>query len=133
MPENKIDDYVAKYIAIRDRRREIKKSFDTEDKELRDVQELLAGRLRMFMDENKLENLKTAHGTCYTTTQFSASLADPDAFMAYVVANQKFDLLDRRANATAVKAFVEVHHSPPPGCNLSAIQQVGVRRKGEKE
>jgi hypothetical protein len=48
--------------------------------------------------------------------------------MRYVIANQKFELLDRRANVTAVKEFVKENKEQPPGCNLSAVETVGVRR-----
>jgi hypothetical protein len=43
--------------------------------------------------------------------------------------HNKFELLDRRANATAVKAYVKDTNQLPPGCNLNAIQSIGVRRK----
>jgi len=48
--------------------------------------------------------------------------------MKFVVDNNKFELLDRRANATAVKDYVAANNVLPPGCNLSAICTVGVRR-----
>jgi len=50
--------------------------------------------------------------------------------MDYVTTNKLFDLLDRRANTTAVKAFVKKNNQLPPGCNLSAVETVGVRRPG---
>ena len=116
------------YIQVRDALARVDAKWEKERKPLLEIQERLSGRIRKFMDDNKLENLKTAHGTCYTSTRFTASLADPDIFMKHVIATGQFDLLDRRANSTAVKDYVNEHNELPPGCNLNAVQTVGVRR-----
>lgn len=121
---------IAQYIQVRDRIKEIEDETKAKLRPLRDVQEVLSGIIQGFMDTHNLENLKTEHGTCYKSTRHTASLADPEAFMNYVIQNGKFDLLDRRANATAVKDFVAANKALPPGCNLTAIQSLGVRRKG---
>lgn len=118
------------FIEVRDKIAEVKDRQAAELKPLLEIQEVLAGRIQAFMQANKLENLKTSAGTCYVSTRYSASLADPEAFMQYVIANSAFDLMDRRANVTAVKDFVSAHKQLPPGCNLSAIETLGVRRPG---
>ena len=128
-----IDKRVAQFVAIRDKRRLIKEQFDAADKPLRELQDILSGRLHAFMDASNVKNLKTAHGTCYVSTRYTASLADPEVFMQFVIANRLFSLIDRRANAAAVKDYVSEHNVLPPGCNLSGIQTVGVRRGNEKE
>ena len=122
---------VQQYVSVRDALRKLEDKYEAERKPLLDVQELLAGKLRAFMEGNNLENLKTEHGTCYTSTRWTTSLADPDIFMKFVIGNNKFDLLDRRANATAVKEYVQEHNELPPGCNLNAVQTLGVRRAGK--
>lgn len=129
-----IDKKVEQFIALRDKRRALKAQFEEADKSLRVLQETLEGQLSAFMSANKTENLKTAHGTCYTTVRYSASLADADAFMNFVIGHQAFDLLDRRANATACRDYLAEHKDMPliPGCNLSALEHVGVRRKSTK-
>lgn len=120
---------VKQFIQLRDKIKELEDAHKEKLKPLRDLQEVVAGRISAFMTANKLENLKTAAGTCYTTTKTTASLADPEAFMKYVIENNAFDLMDRRANATAVKDFVKANNGHlPPGCNLNTIETVGVRR-----
>jgi hypothetical protein len=59
-------------------------------------------------------------------------LADPEAFMKYVIDNQAFDMLDRKANVTAVKEYVQETGALPPGVNLSSIKTIGVRRASGK-
>lgn len=132
--QHPISDDMAKrtdqFIQVRDTIKRIEAEHVAKLKPLREIQEILAGRIQAFMDANNLENLKTAHGTCYKSTRHTATLADPKAFMDYVISMKQFDLLDRRANATAVKAFVQQHKQLPPGCNLNAIETLGVRRRG---
>lgn len=118
----------AQYIAIRDKLKALDEAHEKVRKPLVEIQEQLSGIISAFMEANKLENLKTESGTCYTSVRYTASLADPALFMKYVIDNGQFDLIDRRANATAVKDFVKEHGNLPPGCNLNAIQSVGVRR-----
>jgi len=130
MPED-INKRVEQYITIRDKLKELDAAHEEKCKPLRELQEVLSGKLRTFMEANNLDNLKTEAGTCYTSTRYTASLADPDAFMKFVINNKLFDLLDRRANNTAVKEYVNEHNSLPPGCNLNQVQTVGVRRAGK--
>jgi hypothetical protein len=125
-----MDKRLQQYITVRDAIKRLDENHNNARKNLLDLQERVGGKIRAFMDANKLENLKTEHGTAYTTTVFSASVADPDLFMRYVIEHKEFDLLDRRANKTAVVAFVKEHKGLPPGVNLNSVQNLGVRRKG---
>ena len=131
MPSD-MDVRVKQYIALRDRIKQIDDAHETERKKYVTLLEEVGGLLRVFLEANKLENLKTEHGTAYVSTRYTASLADPDAFMKFVIDNKEFELLDRRANATAVKEYTHEHNTLPPGVNLNAMQTVGVRRPSGK-
>ncbi len=117
-----------RFVELRDKIKEIEDKCKADVKTLKEYQEKVAGHIHTFLTENKLQNLKTATGTCYVKVRRTASLSDPDAFMTYVVDNQAFDLIDRRANSTAVQEFVKKFKSLPPGVNLNTIEDVGVRR-----
>lgn len=119
---------VQQYIAVRDKIKEREAAHKEELKPLKETLEKLGGVLLQFMEETGSEGIRTDNGTCYITTRYSASLADADAFMRFVVETKSFDLLDRKANATAVRDYVEKHTALPPGVNLSSIRQVGVKR-----
>jgi len=123
-----VDKRVSQYIQVRDAIAKAKEKHEAELKPLVDLQNLLTGWLQEFMDTAGAENVKTSHGTCYQSTRYTASLADPEAFMAFVKSTSQYDLLDRKANVTAVKDYVAEHNTLPPGVNLSAIKTVGVRR-----
>jgi hypothetical protein len=81
-----------------------------------------------YLDKEKLESAKTEHGTVYTYTKRTASVADGEAFMSYVMAHGAFELIERRANVTAVIDFAEEHGTLPPGVALNQRQTVGVRK-----
>jgi len=123
----------AQYVQVRDALKRLAEEYDAKKKPLQDLLDRLEGKISSFLDANGVDSIKTESGTAYRSTRYSASLADPDAFMRYVVDNQQFDLLDRRANVTAVKAFVKKNNALPPGVNMSATQTLGVRRGGAKE
>jgi hypothetical protein len=116
------------YVAVRDKIREMEARHEAELKGPKETLQKLGGIIQKFLDDNKLESLKTAAGTCYISTRWTASLKDADAFMRFVIDNEQFDLLERRASATAVKDYVADHNTLPPGVSLNALASVGVRR-----
>jgi hypothetical protein len=48
--------------------------------------------------------------------------------MDYVIQHNAWDLIDRKANVTAVEGFINQHNSPPPGVNFASVFVAGVRR-----
>lgn len=120
--------YVEAYVVVRDKIKAANDAFAETIKADVELQNMLTAWLTNRLEAVGAESVKTKAGTAYTTTRYSASLADPKAFMDYIIANDKFDLLDRKANSTAVRDFVQETGSLPPGANLSAIRTVGVRR-----
>lgn len=120
---------IEQYIAVRDKIKELEDRHTEALKPLHEIKAMLSGWLQQFLDTTGSEAVKTEHGTAFLTTRYSATLADPKAFMDFVIANQKFDLLDKRANAPAVRDYVEANKTLPPGCTLTPVQTVGVRRK----
>ncbi len=124
----RLDKWIQQYLALRDRIKKIEES----KKPYTEAMEALNGMMQSFLDESGSESIKTKFGTCYSSVRYSASLADAKAFMDYVISNEAFELLDRKANTTAVKAFVEENSTLPPGCNLTALRTVGVRSPTKK-
>lgn len=123
---------IAQYVQCRDLIAKIKERQEQELKPYTQLLEQISAKIQQFMDTNNVVNVKSKAGTAHFTSKQTASLADPDAFMQFVISNSKFDLLDRRANATAVRAFVEETKTLPPGCNINTIRTLGVRRPSGK-
>jgi len=127
-----IEKRVKQYVAVRDLIKGMKDRHEKELEELVDIQNKLTGVIQQCLEAVGAESIKTSEGTAYTTTRYTASLADPKAFMDYVISNSMFDLLDRKANSTAVRDHVAEKGLLPPGVNLSSISTVGVRRASGK-
>lgn len=119
---------VKNYVAIRDKMKEIAERHSEELKPFVDMQNELTAKLTGILEATDAQSIKTSEGTVYASTRYSASLADPKAFMDYVIENKTWELLDRKANSTACRDFVEAKGSEPPGVKLSAIRTLGVRR-----
>lgn len=121
---------ISQFIWVRDQLAKIDKQWEDEREEMVLHKSRLEGKIHKFLlDHNITGSVKTKAGTAYTSTKYTASLADPKAFMDYVVNTGQFDLLERRASVTAVKQFIEDNNGQlPAGCNLSSHTSLRVRR-----
>jgi hypothetical protein len=131
-PGQIVDKRVAQYIQVRDAIKRMNDEHEARIKPLVEIQNMLTGWMQDFLEKAGADSIKTSHGTCYSTTRYSASLADPEAFMSFVLDNKAYDLLDRKANVTACRDYTDEKGRPPPGVNLSSIKTVGVRRASGK-
>jgi hypothetical protein len=55
-------------------------------------------------------------------------VADKEAFLTYVRTHEAFELLDLRANKTAVEEFVAANADLPPGVNWNTQRTVNFRQ-----
>ena len=119
---------VDQYVKLRDRIKALDDEHKARMKPFREMLEKLNGVLLQHLISVQGDSVRTGAGTVYRTEKKSASLADPEAFMRYVIENEVWDLLDRKANVTAVEDFISENKSPPPGVNFASRYEVGVRR-----
>ena len=130
---------VDQYVKLRDRIKQLDEEHKDKMKPYRETLEKLNSDLLSRLAAVGAENIQTAAGTVYKTEKKSASVADRNSFWTYVVATGNWDLLDWKANVTAVeehineqidaaKANPAITPSPPPGVNYSSTFVVGVRR-----
>ncbi len=123
----RVDKLVADYIATRDYIKKLKEKHKQELAEFELALEKLAGRLLLFLDYHGQEMARTAEGTVSATFRDTASLSDPDVFMEFVAEHGLYELLDRRANATACKDFAKDTGTLPPGVRINTLRGVSVR------
>lgn len=119
---------VAQYVALRDKINEMKERHKAELKPYMDVLDGLNAVLLQHLNATNSNSVATDAGTAYKTEKRSASIADGEAFMRYVIGGELWDLLDRKANVTAVDDHIKEHGVAPPGVNFSTRVEVGVRR-----
>lgn len=119
---------IGQYVALRDALELLQKRHDEEKKPLSSLLQKVGGVIQAELDASNTDSVKTKAGTAYTSVKHTATVADPDGFMKFVIEKGLFDLLERRANSTAVKDYVQKHNSLPTGVNLNALASIGVRR-----
>lgn len=127
-----VEELVRLYLTVRDKITLIKDRHVKELEKWVDYQKKLTGEITDFMTQHGVDSVKTTAGTAYSSVKFTASLADPEAFMKYVIDNKQWDLLDRKANVTACRAYVDENNQLPPGVNLSSQETLGVRSPSKK-
>jgi hypothetical protein len=129
--EPALDTMVENYVRVRDRLKEADEAHKRKTAEARQWMEdqnlAILGRLQAI----GVDNVKTKHGTAYRTVKKSATVADGSVFRKFVIDNSSWDLIDVRANAPAVSAWIKAHETPPPGVNYTETEVVGVRRASE--
>ena len=124
-----IEQRIDQYVKLRDL---IKEKDNAHKEAMTPYRESLEGLNSLLLDYlNKIgvDSAATKAGTVYRNLKESTSLEDADAFMRYVIGSEAWELMERKANLTAVREFVTEHGALPPGVKLSSIQTVGVRRK----
>lgn len=123
-----VETIVAAYIQVRDQKAELKAKQAEEIKRFDEALDKLEGMALAALQQAGAESLRTSAGTVYQSTRTSATVADKSAFMDYVKDNGAYDLLDVRANKTAVEDFLSQHQDTPPGVVIRREVTVGFRR-----
>lgn len=124
----KLSEAVSLYIQMRDKKAQMKADFEASIAPLNEKMEKLEAKLLDVFNKTGMDSVKTEHGTAYTTTRTTASVADRDTFMDYVKANEEWSLLEVRASKTAVEQFKAIHDDIPPGVSIREERVVNIRR-----
>lgn len=123
-----INKRVEQYVMLRDQIKEKDDAHKEAMKPAKDALEKLGNLLMDHLNTAGVESVKAAGGTFYKSSKKSASLADADAFMTFVIEKEAFHLLDRKANSTAVEDFTRENGVLPPGVKFSVVSTINVRR-----
>src|SRR5262245_4612206 len=126
-PPPKLDDLVGYYIAVRDEIATVESRHVMELKKLKSMREELEGLLFAALDASGVESARTDRGTVTSMIRYSASCsADPEGFMQFVIENEQFDLLERRACVIPCMDFAKEHNMLPPGVKINSIRNLKV-------
>ncbi len=125
---NDVNALVAAYIKLRDQKAELKAKQAEEMKVYDDALAKLEAQAKSILADSGVESIKCSSGTVYSSVATSATVADKSVFMDYIREHEAYDLLDVRANKTAVQDFVTEHEDVPPGVTIRREIRVGFRR-----
>lgn len=124
----KMDELVQKYIQIREKRSRLKVEYEAKVAPYIEAQERIEALLLSMFGELGVDSVKTQEGTAYTATRVSATVADWDAFIAFVKNNDAYEMIERRVSKTAVEQYKAANEDLPPGVNWSETRVVNFRR-----
>ena len=119
----KMDDVVAKYVSLRDKKKETVERHKTELKPFDDALDALEGIMGKHLNEVGADSIKTPHGTFYRQTRVTARVADWAKVLDFAVENERYDLFERRVNKAVVEEIGAV-----PGVEVDTMVVVNVRR-----
>lgn len=125
-----VDTVVSKYIALRDKRSELKKAYDAEDDKYKDAMSkceswLLAQANALGVDNFAVKGV----GTAIKGKSMQVSCKDWHAFHDFVKEYDQLDMFERRISRNVLKAYMEAHDSEiPPGLDVIFEQTITVRR-----
>lgn len=125
---DKLGMYIEKYVAVRDRKKEMEARHKEELAPLNEALNALEDYFQKQMEKLGLEQLKSDGGTAYRSTQTSVTTSDKNAFLDYVRQHDAWHLVDARPAKTAINELVEETGLTPPGVDVKNFVKVNVRR-----
>lgn len=126
VPTINFSKYIEKYIALRAKKKAIQDRHKAELAPYNEWLDKLGAELLKALDTTGQDSAKSEAGTVYRTTKKSASLKDPAAFLDFIIKESAWDMMDKKANTTAVEDYIEEHGVEPPGVEFTRVIEVGV-------
>lgn len=124
----KLDLIVERFIQMRDRKAEMKAAYEASVADLNTGMAKLENAIMATLNEQGVESVRTAAGTAFKSVTNSATIADWDAYLAFVKENDRFDMLEKRCAKLAVEQYRAANDDLPPGVNWKSAVTVNVRR-----
>lgn len=122
-------DLVEKYIKLRDAKAKAKGRYEDQVAELTAVMDRIEAAILAEFTKAGIDSCSTGEGTAYRSVKTSASVADWDATLNFIRANDLWHMLERRVSKDAVVQWKNENNDLPPGLNWNEIVSINVRRK----
>lgn len=124
-----LDDVVGKYIQLRDRKAQIKKEYSDKVEKIDEAMAKIENAILATFDKmGGVQSIRTTHGTPYISLRESVTVADRDSYFDFVREHEAWDMLESRANKTAVLQYKQEHDELPPGLNYRAERMINIKR-----
>jgi hypothetical protein len=119
---------VETYVKLRDAK---KVADDAHKQKMAKVNEALSkleGKLLTELNASGAESIRTNAGTAFKSTKTSATVADWDATLQFVLEHGMYNMLEKRVSKQAVEEFKAEHNDLPPGVTWREELTISVRR-----
>jgi hypothetical protein len=121
---------VEEYIKLRDTKKAAEDRFSEWEKEAYgNRMNQLEMELLDILNQLGADNLSGPSGTVHKIHKTSVTVADAASFRRHVIGEEAWELIDWRANKTAINEMVEAGDGVPPGINRTTHITVGIRKK----
>ena len=127
-----VKEEIARYLDLRAKKAameaDLAAALEPINKEMEDIE----ASIKQKAADTGVSSFKTEAGTAFLTTVDRASVADWTAVLDFVTVNERYDMLTRGVNKTAVREYVAEHGLLPPGANYTRVINVNVRKPSTK-
>lgn len=124
------DRLASAYIKMRDKRSELQKAFDEEDRKIEAQMEMVAEELLKLCKSIGADSIKTQAGTVFRSVQTRYETTDWDSMYAFIKEHDIPQVLFKRISSTNMKQFLDENPNlMPVGLNINNKYTVTVRRK----
>lgn len=127
--EMTVDRAVKIYVRIRDAKDALTRKFNEDEAALKAQMAEITAFLTAEAHRTGVDGFKTEHGTVYKKEKLTASCADWDIFLPWVVQHNEIDMLERRIKHATIKQYLADHEGGlPPGVSVFREEEFHVRR-----
>lgn len=117
------------YVQVREAKSAAKKAFDAQCAQFDSIMDACDATMLHDADKQGVKGFTTPFGTTYVSESNKFSLADADAFYAFVKARGDLDFFERRVAAKHVEEWMEANGGTlPPGLNIFKQRVMRVRK-----
>ena len=126
----KLDELVANYIKLRDKKSQLKKQYDEKVAKVDAVMDRMEAIILKTFQDSGIDSARTDAGTAYISTRTSATVANREELFQWIQEDfeERSIFLENRVSKVAVEQFKAANDDLPPGVNYRSEITVGVRR-----
>ena len=126
----KLDELVANYIKLRDKKSQLKKQYDEKVAKVDAVMDKMEAIILKTFQDSGIASARTDAGTAYISTRTSATVGSREELFQWIQEDfeERSIFLENRVSKVAVEQFKAANDDLPPGVNFRSELVVGVRR-----
>lgn len=123
-----VDDVVATYVKLRDKKEALEAAAKEKTKEIAAQLDKMEAWLIEQAQAQGVTSFKTAHGTAFLATTDFASVGNWDEVLKFIREHETYEMLERRVSKKAVRSYIDEYKAVPNGVNYGTQLNVQVRR-----
>lgn len=124
----KVSDVIDTYIKLRSKKEAIEEETKARVAEVKERMDKIEAWFMQYFEQTGQTQAKASTGTVFTKTNDYANVADWNQALEFIIANEKYEFLEKRVSKTAIREFIDTNKSVPPGINYGTKISINVRK-----